>query len=192
MFSDATLLLLLFVLSSSYPGRRSLRSVSRGDYLIPRSYTATKQNRAFSAGGPSISEMAFLANCALFHVIFRARFIVSLRSSFLPGPGFGALLNSYLERALYKFHRRIDRLDRKGRGRSGHSAGRSKKNVQMVTGHAETIRYWTVLFCFYGDDCRYTRLPSPDVYKNTTLFIKPTEFGWNLDTSLTEPFTRTL
>ena len=27
---------------------------SRGDYLIPRSYTATKQNRAFSAAGPSI------------------------------------------------------------------------------------------------------------------------------------------
>src|SRR6218665_1815333 len=44
----------LFVLSSSCPGRRSLRSASRGDYLIPRSYTATKQNRAFSAAGPSI------------------------------------------------------------------------------------------------------------------------------------------
>src|SRR6218665_2522993 len=44
----------LFVLSSSCPGRRSLRSASRGDYLIPRPYTATKQNRAFSADGPSI------------------------------------------------------------------------------------------------------------------------------------------
>src|SRR6218665_1506086 len=44
----------LFVLSSSCSGRRSLRSASRGDYLIPRSYTATKQNRAFSAAGPSI------------------------------------------------------------------------------------------------------------------------------------------
>src|SRR6218665_2249551 len=42
----------LFVPSSSCPGRRSLRSASRGDYLIPRSYT--KQNRAFSAAGPSI------------------------------------------------------------------------------------------------------------------------------------------
>src|SRR6218665_1831561 len=31
----------LFVLSSSCPGRRSLRSASRGDYLIPRSYTAS-------------------------------------------------------------------------------------------------------------------------------------------------------
>src|SRR6218665_652022 len=122
----------LFVLSSSCPGRRSLRSASRGDYLIPRSYpatkqnraflileqlimeqrylipssyTATKQNRAFSAAGPSLSGMAFHSNCALFHVIFRARFIVSLRPSFLPGPVLGALLSSYLEGALYKFHR---------------------------------------------------------------------------------------
>ena len=44
----------LFVLSSSCPGRRSLRSASCDDYLIPRSYSATKQNRAFSAAGPSI------------------------------------------------------------------------------------------------------------------------------------------
>src|SRR6218665_324189 len=44
----------LFVLSSSCPGRRSLRLASRGDYFIPRSYTAAKQNRAFSAAGPSI------------------------------------------------------------------------------------------------------------------------------------------
>jgi len=34
-----------------------------------------------------------------------ARFIVSLRPSFLPGPGLGALLSSYLEGALYKFYR---------------------------------------------------------------------------------------
>src|SRR6218665_2949635 len=44
----------LFVPSSSCPGRRSLRSASRGDYLISRSYTAIKQNRAFSVAGPSI------------------------------------------------------------------------------------------------------------------------------------------
>src|SRR6218665_3868876 len=42
----------LFVLSSSCQSRRSLRSTSRGDYLIPRSYTANKQNRASSAAGP--------------------------------------------------------------------------------------------------------------------------------------------
>src|SRR6218665_3120270 len=44
----------LFVLSSSCPGRRSLRSASRGDYLTPHSYMAIKQNRAFSAAGPSL------------------------------------------------------------------------------------------------------------------------------------------
>ena len=33
----------LFVLSLSCPGRRSLRSASRGDCLIPRSYKATKR-----------------------------------------------------------------------------------------------------------------------------------------------------
>src|SRR6218665_941150 len=47
----------------------------------------------------------YIHNCALFHVIFRARFIVSLRPFFLPGPGWEALLSSYLEGALYKFHR---------------------------------------------------------------------------------------
>src|SRR6218665_3757546 len=67
----------LFVLSSSCPGRRSLRSASRGDYLIPSSYTATKQNRAYSRLVP-VSGMAFLSNYALFHVISRAHFIVSL------------------------------------------------------------------------------------------------------------------
>jgi len=44
----------LFVLSSSCPGRWLLRSASRGYYLIPRSYTTNKENRAFSTAGPSI------------------------------------------------------------------------------------------------------------------------------------------
>ena len=44
----------LLVFSSSCPGRQSLRSTSCVDYLIPCSYTATKQNRAFSVPGPSI------------------------------------------------------------------------------------------------------------------------------------------
>src|SRR6218665_359668 len=47
-------LLELFVLSSSCLGRRSLPSASRGDYLMPRSYMAIKQNMALSAAGPSI------------------------------------------------------------------------------------------------------------------------------------------
>src|SRR6218665_973945 len=64
----------LFVLSSSCLG--SFRSASRGDYLIPRSYTATKQNSAFSVAGPFISGMAFLSNCAFSLVICPAHFIV--------------------------------------------------------------------------------------------------------------------
>src|SRR6218665_1197427 len=65
--------------------------------------------------GPSwwlvpLSEMAFLSNCALFHVIFRARFIVSLRPSFLPRPGLGVLLSSYLKgRYINSIHTYIDR-----------------------------------------------------------------------------------
>jgi|SRR6218665_721650 len=38
-------------------------------------------------------------------VVASLTLIVSLRPSFLPGPGLGALLSSYLEGALYKFHR---------------------------------------------------------------------------------------
>src|SRR6218665_293032 len=91
----------LFVLSSSCAGRQSLRSASRGYYLIPRSYTAIKQNRASSAAGPSIWN-GLLSNCALYHVIFLVRFIVCLRPSFLSGLGLGTLLSSYLEGALYK------------------------------------------------------------------------------------------
>src|SRR6218665_4129643 len=45
----------LFVQSSSCPGWRSLRSAPLVvTYLIPRSYMATKENRAFLAAGPSI------------------------------------------------------------------------------------------------------------------------------------------
>src|SRR6218665_23105 len=76
-----------FVLSSSCPGRRSLRSASSGDYLIPRS----------SRRLVPLSGMTFLSNCALFHVIFRAHFIISLGPSSLPWPGLGALLSSYLK-----------------------------------------------------------------------------------------------
>src|SRR6218665_2506657 len=42
---------------------------------------------------------------ALFHGICPARFISSLKLLFSPGPGMGAPLSSYLEVALYKFHR---------------------------------------------------------------------------------------
>src|SRR6218665_2057239 len=72
----------LFVLSSSYPGRRSLRSAFLGDYLVPRSYTSRPLNRIGRSRRPvPLSGMAFLSNCALFHVICRARFVASLRPS---------------------------------------------------------------------------------------------------------------
>ena len=65
----------LFVLSSSCPGRRALRSASRGDFWIQHSYMATKQNRAFSTAA-SLSGMAFFSNCGISHVICPARFMV--------------------------------------------------------------------------------------------------------------------
>ena len=42
---------------------------------------------------------------ALLHGICPARFTSSLKLLFSPGPGLGAPLSSYLEGALYKFHR---------------------------------------------------------------------------------------
>src|SRR6218665_2619829 len=41
-------LLELFILTSACSGRRSLRSASKGDFLVPRARTATRQKRAFS------------------------------------------------------------------------------------------------------------------------------------------------
>src|SRR6218665_106687 len=35
-------------------GRRSLRSPTKGDFLVPRARTATRQKRAFSIVGPSV------------------------------------------------------------------------------------------------------------------------------------------
>jgi len=46
-------------------GRRSLRSATKGDFLVPRARTATRQKRAFSIVGPSVwngfpSELRYL------------------------------------------------------------------------------------------------------------------------------------
>src|SRR6218665_2272073 len=41
-------------LTSACSGRRSLRSASKGDFLVPRARTATRQKRAFSNVGPSV------------------------------------------------------------------------------------------------------------------------------------------
>src|SRR6218665_3826098 len=47
-------LLELFNLTSACSGRRSLRSATKGDFLVPRARTATSQKRAFSIVGPSV------------------------------------------------------------------------------------------------------------------------------------------
>src|SRR6218665_3520783 len=75
---------------------KSSQSQARSDYLIPRSYTAIKQNRAVSAAGPSIW------NGLPFELRSLPR---DFSSSFYSLLGLGALLSSYLEGALYKFYR---------------------------------------------------------------------------------------
>src|SRR6218665_2408051 len=47
-------LLELFNLTSACSGRRSLRSATKGDFLVPRARTASRQKRAFSIVGPSV------------------------------------------------------------------------------------------------------------------------------------------
>src|SRR6218665_3403926 len=47
-------LLELFILTSACSGRRSLRSASKWDFLVPRARTATIQKMAFSIVGPSV------------------------------------------------------------------------------------------------------------------------------------------
>jgi hypothetical protein len=44
----------LFTLASASLGRRSLRSATRGDFLVPFSRTATMQQRSFSVVGPTV------------------------------------------------------------------------------------------------------------------------------------------
>src|SRR6218665_76757 len=44
----------LFILTSACSGRQSLPSASKGDFLVPRARTATRQKRAFSIVGPSV------------------------------------------------------------------------------------------------------------------------------------------
>src|SRR6218665_1816141 len=76
-----------FILTSACSGRRSLRSASKGDFLVPRARIATRQKRAFSIVGPSVCN----------------GLPSELRS--LPRD-LGAPLSSYLEGAPYKL---IDR-----------------------------------------------------------------------------------
>lgn len=80
-----TYLLELVVLHapSSCQGRRSLRSDSRSDFLIPSSYTATKQNKACSAAGSSIWNGLPLELHSLPHGLSTLFFMYSLLKTFL-------------------------------------------------------------------------------------------------------------
>src|SRR6218665_3177422 len=98
-------LLELFILTSACSGRRSLRSASKGDFLVPHARTVTRQKRVFSIVGPSVwnglpSELRSLPRD------LSSSFINSSRLSSLAEPRLGAPLSSYLEGALYKL---IDR-----------------------------------------------------------------------------------
>ena len=44
----------LFIMASASLGRRSLRSATRGDFLVPFARTSIMQQRAFSVVGPSV------------------------------------------------------------------------------------------------------------------------------------------
>src|SRR6218665_266092 len=84
---------------------QSLLSASRGDFVVPHARTAIKQHRAFSTVWvPLLGTVSHLKS-ALFHGICPARFTSSSKLLFSPRPGLGAPLSSYLEVALYKFHR---------------------------------------------------------------------------------------
>jgi len=93
---------------SSCTGRKSLCSASRGDFLVPHARTAIKQHRAFSIVVPLLGTVSHL-NSALFHRICPACFASSSKLLFSPRPGLGAPLSSYLEVALHKSQRYIDR-----------------------------------------------------------------------------------
>src|SRR6218665_99182 len=97
-------LLELFILTSFCTGRQSLRSASRGDFVVPHARTAIKQHRAFSIVGPSVwnslpSEIRSLPQD------LSSSFYKLLKTFIFARAWVGAPLSSYLEVALYKFHR---------------------------------------------------------------------------------------
>src|SRR6218665_3682333 len=88
-------LLDLFILTSSCTGRKSLRSASRGDFVVPHARTAIKQHKAFSIVAPSAwnslpSELRSLPRD------FSSSFYKLLKTFISPGPGLGAPPNGYL------------------------------------------------------------------------------------------------
>ena len=92
---------------------------------------------------------------ALFHGICPARFTSSLKLLFLPGPGLGAPLSSYLEVALYKFHRQIDSAPSRYLLRGVPDPGQAEKNslekvVELRNGTVWEVpwSYWQSINCY--------------------------------------------
>src|SRR6218665_16760 len=94
-------LLEIFTLSSACSSRRSLRSASKWDFVVPRARTATRHKRAFSIVGPSVWD-GLPSDLRSLPRDLSSSFINSSRLSSLAGPGLGAPLSSYLEGTLYK------------------------------------------------------------------------------------------
>src|SRR6218665_64304 len=95
-------LLELFMLTSACSGRQSLRSATKGDFLVQRARTATRQRKGLSRSWVPLFGMVFPLNFVLCRGTIPVLFINSSRLSPLAEPGLGAPLGSYLEGALYK------------------------------------------------------------------------------------------
>src|SRR6218665_2615964 len=92
----------------------SLYSISIGDdlFALPPEVIcgASCSHKPLNNIGPSrlwvpLFGIVFHLKSAFLHGISPARITSSLKLLFSPGPGLGAPLSSYLEMALYKFHR---------------------------------------------------------------------------------------
>src|SRR6218665_1580016 len=102
MYGNApSYLLELFILTSASSGRRSHRSASKGDFLVPRACTATRQKRAFSIMGLSVWNGLPSDLCSLPRDLSNS-FYKLLKTLLFGQAWLGAPLSSYLEGALYK------------------------------------------------------------------------------------------
>ena len=81
------------------PGRQSLRSASRFDFVVPHARTAIKQHEAFSIVGLSVWN-SLRSEIRSLPWDLSSSFYKLLKLLFSPGPGLAAHLSSYLEVAL--------------------------------------------------------------------------------------------
>src|SRR6218665_2180229 len=86
----------LFIMTSACSGCRSLRSATKGVFLVPRARTATRQ-KGLSRLWVPLFGMIFPLNFIFCRGTPRVPFINSSRLSSLAEPGLGAPLSNYLE-----------------------------------------------------------------------------------------------